>query len=171
MKHVRSLSFEALETRQLLSTGQLAGAVTTPTASPSLGLNGTLRVSYGPQESSLIRNLDGSLTRTVAVAGHLGSLGKVHGTWSESVDMFGNYDGADTLLVGNSKGSVVITFFNQNPSWASTKRRQAVSFEHTQQILVGTKAYAGASEAGTIVLTTRPWRTRIFSMTLRTSSA
>ena len=171
MKHDRSLGFETLESRQLLSSGQLAVADTAPTSPGSLVLNGTLHVSYGPQESSLTTNPNESLTRTVAVAGHLGSLGRVRGTWSESVDMYGNYDGPDKLVVGNSKGAIVITFFNRNPWWASIRRRRPVSYEHTQQILAGSKAYAGASETGTIVLTTKPWRTRVFTLTLHTTSA
>ena len=171
MKHVRSLGFEALEARQLLSRGALAVSDAVPGPSSPLVLNGTLHVSYGPYESSLTRNFNGSLTRTVAVAGHLGSLGRVHGLWSESVDTYGNYDGPDRLAVGNAKGSIMITFFNKNPSWASTKRRRAVSFEHTQQILVGSGAYAGASETGTVVLTTKPWHTRVFTLTLHTTSA
>jgi hypothetical protein len=36
---------------------------------------------------------------------------------------------------------------------------------------VGSGTYAGASESGTIVLTTKPWHSRVFTLTVRTTGA
>lgn len=169
MKRARPLCIESLESRQLLSTGRFAVGLAAPAALDPLVLDGSLRVDYSLQRSSLVKNFDGSLTRTVPVAGRLGAMGRVRGIWSESVDSYGNYDGPDTLVVGNSKGTVIVSFFNQNPAWAGTKRRRPTSFVHTQQVLMGSRAYEGATEIGTIVLTTRAEQTRPYSLTLHTS--
>jgi hypothetical protein len=170
MKRVRSLRFEALEARQLLSMAHVHAAVAhaaRPAATPVV-LNGTLTVDNNPNATTTTTNEDGSMTTSVPVAGKLTGLGEVHGIWDETVDSFGDYEGPDTLILHASNGALGVAFNNENASAANVKVRGAVSYEHPQVVLGGNGAYARPSENGTIELTTNAARTQIVSMTLHT---
>jgi len=172
MKHVRSLRFEALEARQLLSRAHVHAAVShaaRPAATPVV-LNGTLTVDNNPSATTTTQNEDGSMTTSVPVAGQLGALGQVHGIWNETVDSFGDYEGPDTLTLHDSNGALVVAFNNASSTPADVKVRGAVSYEHPQRIYGGTGAYARASESGSIELTTNAARTEVVSMTLHTQN-
>ncbi len=172
MKRVRSLRFEALEARQLLSMAHAHAAVAhaaRPAAPPGV-LNGTLAVDNNPGASITTENEDGSMTTSVPVAGQLGALGQVHGIWDESVDSLGAYEGPDTLTLHASNGALVVAFNNASSKPANVKVRGAVTYEHPQMAYGGTGAYARPSESGTIELTTNVARTEIVSMTLHTQS-
>jgi hypothetical protein len=170
MKHVRSLGFEALETRQLLSALSQGEAPSSPGPASLISLDGTLKVSYCTHGSPLRTNPDGSKARSLQVIGELGSMGRVHGVWKESVDMFGNYDGPDTLHLSSPRGSIDIAFFNQNSPRGVARLGTSVTYLHSQEVYSGAGAYAGASETGTIQVTTSPYRPRVVSLTLQTTS-
>jgi nitrogen fixation-related uncharacterized protein len=171
MKHVHSLRFDTLETRQLLSTAHAAVAHTahaTRAAAVPLVLNGTLTVDNNPALTSITTNVDGSMTTSVPVAGQLGTLGQVHGVWNETVDQFGDYDGPDTLVLRDAKRSFGVAFDNQNGKPSHAKTRGAIVYEHAQTVLGGNGAYARAKESGSIELTTNAARTQVVSLTLLT---
>jgi hypothetical protein len=168
MKHVHSLRFETLETRQLLSTAHGAVAHAARAAAAPLVLNGTLTVDNSPDASSTIMNADGSMTTSVTVAGQLGTLGEVHGIWDETVDAYGDYEGPDELILHDAKGSFAVAFNNENSQPAHAKAHGAISYQHAQLVLGGTGAYAKESESGSIELTTNAARTQIVSLTLQT---
>jgi hypothetical protein len=171
MKHVRSLRLESLEARQMLSGTGLSAASTAPVPATQLVLNGTLKVDYGPHKSLLQVNPDSSKTRSVQVIGQLGTMGKVHGVWHESVDVYGNYDGPDTLQLSNPNGSIIIAFFNQNSPRGVAKLARGKSYVHTQLIAGGTGAYAGAAENGSITLSTSTVGSRVVSISLQTTTS
>jgi hypothetical protein len=167
MKHVHSLRFETLETRQLLSRAHVADAHAPRAAAAPLVLNGTLTVDNSPAASSTTMNADGSITTSVTVVGQLGTLGQVHGTWDETVDAYGDYEGPDELILRDPKGSYAVAFNNENSQSAHTKAHGAVSYEHAQVVLGGTGAYAKESESGSIEETTNAARAQIVSLTLQ----
>ncbi len=170
MKHVRSLRFEGLEARQLLSRAHVHAAVAhlaRPALTP-VALNGTLSVDNNPNEMNTVENEDGSTTTSVPVAGQLTGLGEVHGIWDETVDSFGDYEGPDTLTIHAPNGAVVVAFNNASSKPLDPKVHGAVSYEHPQMVIGGTGAYARPLETGTIELTTNAARTEIVSMTLHT---
>jgi hypothetical protein len=168
MKHVHSLRFETLEARQLLSTAHVAVAHAARARAAPIVLNGTLAVDNNPDASSTTMNADGSMTTSVPVAGQLGTLGQVHGVWNETVDAYGDYEGPDTILLRDSKGTFAVAFNNENSKPARAKSRGAISYEHSQVVLGGAGAYAGTSESGSIEMTTNPARTQVVSLTLQT---
>jgi hypothetical protein len=135
MRHVRSLRFEALETRQLLSGGRLDPAHISPAITGPLGLDGLLTVVHRPHAVTTTTHLDGSTTTSIPVSGQLGSLGQVRGVWSESVDAYGNYDGPDTLVLRNGKGSVLVAFDNLNTPRTAIRAPGGVNYEHPQRSL------------------------------------
>src|SRR5262249_22588751 len=90
MSHVHSLDFEALETRELLSSTHHAGTHSKPTvATVPLVIDGTVAVNNNAAVSD--ENLDGGTTTSVPLTGQLGALGKVTGVWHESTDGYGDY--------------------------------------------------------------------------------
>lgn len=177
MKRVHSLRFDTLETRQLLSTTHAAvahgahGARAARATTVPLVLNGTLTVNNNPALTSITTNVDDSMTTSVQVSGQLGPLGEVHGVWSTSVDEFGDYDGPDTLVLHNSKGSFGVAFNDQNAKPTAAKAHGALSYEHAQVVLGGNGAYARATESGSIEVNTNAARTEIVSLTLMTKSS
>ncbi len=172
MKRVRSLRFDTLESRRLLSTAHLALAHAARAAAVPLVVTGTLTVDNNPDDISSTTNIDGSTTTSVPVAGQLGALGKVRGVWNESVDEFGDYDGPDTLILHNAKGSFGVAFNDSPTSKPSShaKTGGAITYEHAQQVLGGNGAYARATESGSIEVTTNAARTKVASLTLQTGN-
>jgi hypothetical protein len=173
MNHVHRPDLEILEARKLLSQAHVAVAVAhahaTPAAAGPIMLNGTLTVDN--KHATSMTNVDGSSTSVVPVSGQIGALGAVHGVWDNSVDTYGDYAGPDTLSLHNSKGSIVLTFNEQNAGGGHALGHGAVTYMHTQRLYRGSGAYAGASESGTIALATNKARSLIASMTLQSQSS
>jgi hypothetical protein len=169
MRHVHTLRFEALESRELLTRPHVAAAHPAPAvAAAPLVLDGTLAVDNGA--ASTTTNMDGSSTTSIPVAGQLGALGEVRGVWNESVDAFGDYQGPDELRLHDAQGTLLIAFNDRNPGPARPAAHGAVYHEQTQRLYQGTGAYAGASEVGSIELITNPSRKSVVSLTLHTRS-
>jgi hypothetical protein len=155
MRHDRLLRFEGLEVRNLLSAAHVGpahpaavAAVDTP-----VDITGTLNVELN--QASTVENSDSSETTTVPVVGRLGSLGKVTGVWSHSLDGSGNYQGPDTLVLKSSlvKGSFTINFNNDNAGLtAKSVGKDLSDYQHAQKLVSGTSGFARASENGSIEL-------------------
>jgi hypothetical protein len=170
MRHVRSLGFEDLEARKLLSTAKAhpaahralhAAPVTVP-----LALDGTIKVDNGA--ASTMTNADGSTTTTTPVAGTLSGLGTVRGYWNESVDSFGDALPPDTLRLQNKQGAFVITFNTTLEGKAHRSGHQAIFNAIPQRIYGGTGAYAHATQTGTIQITMSANLAQVQSMALST---
>jgi hypothetical protein len=169
MKRVHSLRFETLEGRQMLSTVHPAIAHHARAAGISLVLNGTLMVDNNPNAMLQTSNIDGSTTTSIPISGQLGTVGKVRGVWEETADQFGDYEGPDTLILHDAKGSFGVTFNNQNARPMQAKAHGAVTYQHAQTVPGGNGAYARATESGTIELTTNAARSKVVSLTLQTN--
>lgn len=170
MRHVRSLGFEALETRQLLSRAHVATAHAAPAAAAvPLVLSGTLTVDNKGATTTM--NSDGSSTTFTPVAGRIGTLGQVKGLWDTSVDPYGDYMGPDTLYLQNSQGAFILTFQDANAAGGRPLGHGAVDYVHTQRLYQGKRAYANASETGTIQLDSNKAKSQIVSMTLASQPA
>ena len=121
-------------------------------------LNGTLSVNVNNSAQS--QNMDGSWTTTVPVSGVLGTLGKVKGYWSTSIDPYGDYEGPDSLVLQTNnpkgstdpKGSVTIDFNNANSGKAKKVSAGEGFYQHGQQVASGSGAYSKVSENGSIEL-------------------
>jgi hypothetical protein len=169
MSHLRSLCFDSLEVRKLLSNAHASMAHAKPAvvATPIV-LNGTLKVDNKAAATTM--NADSSTTTTIPVSGQLSALGQVRGTWAESSDQYGDYEGPDTIQLRGAKGTIVIAFSNASHMPISHTSRGSISYQHPQLLFSGTRAYSRASESGFIMLTTNPAHNSIESMTLTTTS-
>jgi len=169
MRHVRSLFFESLEARKLLSKAHVSIAHAKPAvvATPIV-LSGTLTVDNKATTTTM--NPDSSMTTSIPVSGQLSTLGQVRGTWDETSDQYGDYEGPDTIQLRSSKGTIVIAFSNASHVPVSDTGRGSVSYQHPQLLEGGTRAYSRATESGSIVLTTNAARTSIENMMLTTTS-
>lgn len=177
MSRVRSLRFEALESRELLSTVHAAAhaarahpkakAKAAVVAAP-LVLNGTLTVEN--RAASTDQNLDGGYTNSVPVSGQLAGLGEVHGVWYESSDSFGDYLGPDTITLHGAQGGFTVAFNNGTSGPAHSTGQHTVYYEHAQQVISGSGAYAGSKESGSLDLNMNAKHTTVESITLSSSS-
>jgi hypothetical protein len=153
MRADRLFHFDHLEARKLLSTAHISAAKAATVADTPINLTGTLNVTLNG--ASTVENSDSSETTTVPVVGRLGSLGKVTGTWSHTLDQFGNYEGPDTLVLKSSlqKGSFEINF-NDNNSGQTAKSvgKDLSDYQHAQKLATGTGTFAKVSETGSIEL-------------------
>ncbi|HWE39490.1 MAG TPA: hypothetical protein VG406_23265 [Isosphaeraceae bacterium] len=163
MRQVRSIGFEGLEGRMLLSRGHHA-RVHVAAVAPPLMLDGTLAVNNGGAATTM--NPDGSTTTVTAVSGTLGTLGAVHGTWDVTVDSSGNNVGPDTMRVRNASGSVLLAFDELSPGPIHRVKHGPASMEHGLQVVGGTGAYAHASGIAAITMTTNNARTGIVSLAI-----
>jgi hypothetical protein len=157
MRQARSLGFDDLETRKLLS--KVAHHPATHEAVPAavampLNINGTVIVDMKAAEQST--DDQGDSTTTVPVTGYLGTLGKVHGAWSESTDEFGDYLGPDTIQFSTSQGTFTIAFDSDNLKNAHKVGKESIFPPLGQQFDGGTGVYAKASETGSIQVITNP---------------
>ncbi len=169
MSHVRSLCFDALEERKLLSRGHVVAHAKNAVVATALVLNGTLTVNNRGTTTQM--DEQGNTTTSTPVSGQLGVLGEVHGIWNESADSDGDYVGPDTLQLHNATGSFIVAFNANNPGQLHRIAGGAVYYEHPQHIAAGTGAYARVEESGSIELTTNKARTVVESMTLSTTSS
>lgn len=167
MSRVRSLRFDALEARMLLAKAHVVVPDVRPAAaSAPLVLNGTLNVVSAATSSKT--NDDGSKTSWTPVVGRLGALGQVRGSWSQNTDDMGNTEGRDTLRLRAPGGTLVLTFSRQDLGNPHPAGHGAIYYQVSQQLRSGTGAYAGASEFGTIRITTDSEQTVVKSLTLQT---
>jgi hypothetical protein len=174
MSRVHSLHFEALESRELLSTAHPAAAhaakahTKAAVATVPLVLNGTINVNNGEALSD--ENMDGGYTTTVPVSGQLGALGQVTGMWYESSDEYGDYLGPDTITLHTSQGAFTIAFNNGSSGPAHRTGPHSVYYQHKLQIEGGTGAYSGDTGSGTIDLNMNAAHTLVQSITLDAQS-
>jgi hypothetical protein len=169
MSHERSLCFEALEERKLLSRSLIVAHAKHASVATPLALNGTLTINN--RGTTVSMDEQGDTTTSIPVAGQLGTLGEVRGIWHESSDSEGDYVGPDTLQLHNSKGSFNVAFNADNPGQLHRVAGGAVYYQHPQHVSGGTRAYARVKESGSIDLTTNAARTVVESMTLSTQSS
>jgi hypothetical protein len=173
MSHIRSLNFEALETREFLSTGhaRVAHDALAAVAVRPIVLDGTLAVDNKPNAGVTNVNMEDSTTTSTPVAGHLATLGEVRGVWNKTQDVFGDPHGLDTLRLHNSKGSLILIFNGQQAAQAHPAGHGAMYYEYAQKLYDATGAYAGTSETGTVKLTTNANRSQLYSITLESRAS
>jgi hypothetical protein len=164
MSRERSLCFDALEERELLSRAHIAAHARPAAAATTLVLNGTLTVDNKAATTTMDESGD-TMTAT-PVAGQLGSLGEVHGTWNEAADEYGDYMGPDTIQLRNASGSITIAFNEQKTGPRHRVTGGGVEYGVPLLASGGTGAYAGARASGTLELTTNSGRTAVQSMTV-----
>jgi hypothetical protein len=167
MRHVRSLQFDALEGRQLLSHSG-ATAATSATGYTPLVLDGTLMVDQKAAQSNM--NADETMTTTAPVAGRLGTLGKVTGSWIETTNTLGAVENPDILRLHDSKGSLIILFNNTNTGKPTVISKGTSYFQHVQDLYVGTRAFAQAAENGTIQVVTSAKQQSVTSLVLTSTN-
>ena len=166
MRHGRPLCVESLEERKLLSGSHVAPHARPAATTTLLALSGTLKVDNNAATTSEDDN--GDTLISTPVAGQLGSLGKVHGTWNTAADDFGDYLGPDTLSLRTARGTFVVQFNEQHIDSIQHVAGGASETIDPQLASEGTRAYARTRESGTIELTTNPARTAVVSLTLTT---
>lgn len=172
MSHVRTLCFDHLEARKLLTkvhhgaVHKAAAVVAVP-----LVLDGTLTVN----NKDAMQNMDtGTATTTstaVPIAGKLGSLGHVTGVWEETTDEYGDYLGPDMLLLHSSQGSFIVAFNDATSGPSYKNSNGTIYYQHDQHTGDPTGAFAGESESGTLNLNMNHARTEVESITLDTTSS
>jgi hypothetical protein len=133
-------------------------------------LDGTLRVDANANAATTTMNVDGSTTTSTPVAGRLGSIGAVRGVWNNNVDELGSPTGLDALRLHNAKGTFVIAIDNASQPPAHPAGHGDVYYVYPQRLYVGTGSYAGATESGTVDVTTNSSDTVVVSMTLHSRS-
>lgn len=162
MRHVRSLCFESLEDRKLLSRAHLVTHAKPAATAAPLVLNGTLNVD----NKALTTSMDdqGDVMTSIPVAGQLGTIGKVHGVWNEMSDQFGDYMGPDTVQLHTAKGSFVVAFSEQNTDAIHHLAGGVTESIHPEITSDGTGAYARERGTGTITLTSNSGSTVVKTM-------
>jgi hypothetical protein len=163
MKRDRPLRFEALESRQLLATAHTPALPSIP-----ISIDGTLSVNVN--HSTQMQDANGGFTTSVPISGQLGTLGKVTGTWTTSINSYGAYEGPDTLQLQTKgpKGSVVIAFNNLNLS-KPTKVSPGLGFyQHGQHLVGASGVEARATENGSIELMVNAKKGSVTSLVLIT---
>jgi hypothetical protein len=169
MRHVRSLEFDGLEARKLLSKAHhpVAHVVHAEVAVPIV-LNGTLTVN----NKAATTDTDGFGGETVStpVTGTLSGVGQVRGFWQENLGSFGDFQGANVLMLHNRQGTINVTFGSITPKSGQKTAHGAIFTNIAQHVTSGSLAYARATESGTIALSTNAARTLVGTMTLNTTS-
>jgi hypothetical protein len=133
-----------------------------------LALSGTLTVDNSPSATTATMNPDGSSSSSVRVAGTLGALGPVQGTWNVSSDSLGDSTGVETLRLHNASGAVLIVLNTQTASRSYPAGHGASYQEYAQRLYAGTGPYAGTSEGGSIKLVSNSRQTEITTLQLHT---
>lgn len=123
-------------------------------------LSGTLTVN--PKAKQVAYDSMGGMAISMPIRGTLHDVGSVRGYWVQTQDPSGNLNGPDELHLQNPKGKVTISFQNPLASRSSTKAlpqgavtsgQSAASITAAQRVTGGAKAYAHATESGTVSLT------------------
>lgn len=141
---------EGLEGRRLLTAARPAvpmvhAAVVTP-----LVLTGTLAANA--KAATITADQYGDRVVAVPVAGVLGNVGRVRGTWTATTDPYGNRYGPNTLALKDAQGTFTVTFDPSRPTKGFKATTKAASAPFAQHVHGGTKGHAHATEAGLIVL-------------------
>jgi hypothetical protein len=175
MRHVRPLGFDDLESRKLLTKLHHAAvhADPAPASRPAevaapLVLDGTLVVNS--KAAQVLTDDLGDQTTASPVSGVLGGLGRVRGTWDESVDQYGEYLDPDTIQLQNSRGSFVLAFDATTTGQGQQTAQGMVYNGAPQQLEDGTGAYAKASESGFIQMNAKPRGTVVASLTVSSNN-
>jgi hypothetical protein len=168
MSRVRSLRFEALESKELLSAAHAAVHAARDHAKPAVNraplvLDGTLTVDE--KAVTAAQNDAGGATMQVPVTGQLGALGKVTGDWYESTGSSG-YLGPDTLTLHGAQGAISLAFNDGTPGPAHRVGPDSVFYQHPLRIQGGTGSYAGYTGSGTIDLNMNAAHSQVESITL-----
>jgi hypothetical protein len=139
MRHVRSLGFDDLEARKLLTKVHHAvepadpkPASSTAEVAAPITFQGTLNVVN--KSASVITDDFGNQTTATPVSGFIDGIGAVQGTWDESADSAEQYLGPDSIQLHNSKGSFVLGFY-------------ATELGQSEETAQGTLVYPGANVA------------------------
>lgn len=171
MRHVRSLGFDHLEARKLLTTSAHHALALSPPkiVTVPVVLDGTLAVDNNA--ASMSTDDYGDTTTSTPVAGVINGLGKVRGVWNESADSFGDYLGPDTLRLRDPQGVFVLTFNTAKLGKAQKTPQKTYYYQFPQQLAAGTGAYVKATESGTIDLNTNAARNTVESLTLATGTS
>ncbi len=173
MSRVHALRFEALESRELLSTAHRSAHAARAHARPAvvgapLVLDGTLTV-HNKAATTGEDMASGYYTTSAPVSGQLSGLGAVHGVWYESTDSQGDYLGPDTITLRNAKGGFTVAFNNGTPGPAHATANKTVYYEHAQHVISSSGAYAGSAESGSLDLNMNAAHTAVESITLSSS--
>jgi hypothetical protein len=172
MSHVHCLGFDALEARELLSKTHVTVPHTVPAniVTPIV-LSGTVAVDNNTNAAVTTMNPDGSETRSLPIAGRLGTLGKFRGVWNETVDAYGFINGPDVLRLHDSEGTMIIVFNDATPGATHAAAHGSIETEQTQKLYSGTGAYARSSEIGSIDLVSNRAQTQVVSLVLHTQNS
>jgi hypothetical protein len=138
--HRRTLHFDCLERKVLLSTAMADPALSVHRAvAKRFVLNGAL---YGLPTGSA--GPDGYTVASFAVAGHLGSMGRVQGTFllNDKFVPIGKLPdlSKSLLIVTNRKGSLLLSI------------QPSETHRYHFQIVAVTRSYASASGSGTVTI-------------------
>jgi hypothetical protein len=163
MRHVRSLDFDGLETRKLMTKAHAAHPAV------PLVLDGTLAVDQ--KAATTTTDYAGDTLKATPVSGVLGGVGKVKGVWNEGADYYGDSLGPDTIQLHNPQGTFVISFDTAKLGKVHRTPQGGYFDGLPQQVHGGTGAYARATESGSIVVNTNAARTSAQSLTLSTGKA
>jgi hypothetical protein len=164
MNRLRTLGYDALEDRKLLSTAHVSAHSRPAIVVTPLVLNGTLTADSKAATTTM--DEEGDTTTMIPVAGQLGALGEVRGTWSETQDEYGDYMGPDTVRLHDSNGTFVVAFSEQNTKTFHHLAGGTLESVHPEHTSEGSGAYVHSKGSGTIALTTNAARTAIQTMTL-----
>ena len=175
MRNVRSLGFDSLEGRKLLTAAHHAAhhaAVHAAAVAPlALTIDGTLNLDQNPNDQSQSTDVDGDTTTSTAVAGVLGTLGKVRGYWNTERRRVRRLHGARhdpaSQRQGSDRDRIQQRDHGQSPEdrdWGHLLPASPAFF------LAGSGVYAKATESGTINVNSNKARTGIASLTLNTTS-
>ncbi len=170
MRQDRSLRFDALEGRQLLTKVH-------PAAAPPIHkvvevaptLNGTLTVNQ--KGASAAYDAFGNFVRTIPVSGVLGGVGKVKGVLTEGISAYGTPSTTDTIQLHDPQGSFTLSFDTTHFGTARPTATGASFARVTQQITGGTGEFAKAHETGLLVANTTATKSAVVSLTLTTDPA
>jgi hypothetical protein len=134
-------------------------------------LDGTLTVDNNPSATTTTMNPDGSTTTSTPIAGRLGNIGVVRGVWNDNVDAFGDATGLDSLRLHGAKGTFVIEIDSGSQGPARNARHGDIYRVYAQRLYAGTGVYAGATESGTINVTTTALGSEVKSMTVHSRAS
>jgi hypothetical protein len=168
MRHARSLGFDNLEARQLLSKIHHAASPPAEVAAP-LSLAGTLVANH--KLATISTDAYGDQTTITPVAGVLAGVGMVRGSWDESTDMNGNYLGPDSIQLHNNKGTFVIGFDATTVGQAAMTPQGMVYNGAAIELVDGTGAYAEATTSGFLQMNTNARQTVVTSLTLTSGTS
>jgi hypothetical protein len=174
MRKTRSLGFDDLEARKLLTKVHHAALHVAPvlaSSSPAevLALDGTLVANN--KAATILTDGYGDQTTATPVSGVLAGLGMVHGTWDETVDGNGKYLGPDEIQLHTSKGSFIVAFDATTLGQGAPTAQGMVYNGAAVEVVDGTGAYAKASATGFIQENTNAKQTVIESLALNNGSS